>query len=59
MAGEPDGGSGEGAAAGQDEGRLQFVLLDVTHQGSLELRSRSQSEWVDGEGAGAGTDAHH
>ena len=54
VTGQTEGRPGEGATAGQDEGRLQSVLLDVAHQGGLELGPRAQSERVDGEGAGAG-----
>ena len=57
VTGQAEGCSGQGAAAGEDEGGLQSVLLDVAHQGGLELRPRSQSEWVDGEGAGTGADS--
>ena len=59
VAGQAEGGLGEGATARHDEGRLQFVLLDVTHQGGLQLRPGSQSQRVDGEGAGTGADSHH
>ena len=41
MAGEPDGGSGEGAAAGQDEGGLQIVLLHVAACGLCNITSGS------------------
>ena len=54
MTGQPECCPGEGATAGQDEGGLQSVLLDVAQQGGLELGPRAQSERVDGEGAGAG-----
>ena len=54
MAGHPEGGPGEGAAAGEHEGGAQAVLRHVLQEGGAQLRAGEQPQRVHSQSARAG-----